>query len=185
MARQIRSRRGLLNFYSNRSQSVRAHFSHLASLVENYPLDVALGYMFARLELGQNMALYCGVVKLHRAHTTIAQSAINSQHLTRKSFVSLYKIVFDATLPAQAVSDLRTAEKTRDAIMHGGRASEDRMRNAIAHVLDFAEAANRQLDRKHGIAPFSGYWRGFAGRLKKLDERTTRFMLKGMGFGVS
>jgi hypothetical protein len=154
-------------------------------LLESYPLEVAVGYAFHRLELGQNMALYCGVVKLYRANRTVARNAIDSHHMTREGFEKLYETVFDLPLPKNAKQDLRTAEKTRDMVMHGGEASDDRMRNAIGRVLEFAEAVNGQLQQKHQFRPFSGYWRGFAGALQKLDKRTTRFMLKGIGFCVA
>jgi len=182
---QIHSVRGLKKLFNRCSQEVRRHFEHLPSLLDNYPLEVALGYVFHRLELGQNMALYCGVVKLHRAHTEIARKALDAHHMTRKGFEDLYKVVFDAELPKDATQELRTAEKTRDVIMHGGNASDDRKRNAIGRVLEFADAVNADLQGRYQFAPFSGYWRGFAGRLRKLDRRTTRFMLKGMGFAIS
>ena len=85
----------------------------------------------------------------------------------------------------EAKQDLRTAERTRDTVMHGSEASTDRMRNAIGRVLEFAEAVNAQLNERYQFRPFSGYWRGIAGRLQKLDARTTRFMLKGIGFGIA
>jgi hypothetical protein len=184
-ATQIHSIPGLKNLFNGCSDEVRAHFEHLPSLLDNYPLEVALGYVFHRLELGQNMALYCGVVKLHRACCKVASNTIDSHHMTREGFVELYKTVFDLDLPADATRELRTAEKTRDAVMHGGDASEARLRNAIGRVLEFAEALNDELHNHHQCKPFSGYWRGFAGRLKKLDARTTRYMLKGMGFSLA
>jgi hypothetical protein len=148
-------------------------------------MEVALGYAFHRLELGQNMSLYCGVVKLYRADTTVAQHAIDSHHMTRKNFAELYKTMFDVDLPTTAREDFKTPENTRDKIMHGGRTSDEHLRNAIGRVLEFAEAINKQLSQQSGLTPFCGYWRGFAGRLQKLDKRTTQFMLKGMGFTIS
>ena len=69
--------------------------------------------------------------------------------------------------------------------MHGGAASADRLRNAIGRVLEFSEAVNSQIQQHHGFRPFRGNWQGFAGALQKLDNRTTRSMLKGMGFGIA
>jgi len=184
-ATEVRSLRGLKNLFGQCSDETRRHFEHLPSLLDAYPLQVALGYTFHRLELGQNMSLYCGVVKLYRADTIVTRNAIDSHHMTRKGFEELYRMVFDVPLPEEAKQDLRTAEKTRDTVLHGGEASDDRMRNAIGRVLEFADAVNDQLERKYQFRPFSGYWRGFAGRLQKLDKRTTRFMLKGIGFGIA
>lgn len=184
MAKDIRSKRGLLNMLNRCSDEVQEHFEHLESLINNYPLNVALGYVFSRLELGQNMALYCGAVKLHRANSEIARNAINTHHMTRDGFMELYKTIYDVNLPEQAREDLKTAEKTRDTVMHGGEATDKRLRNAIGLVLEYAEVVNKRLNNKYQIKPFSGSLRGFAGRSVKLDKRTTRFMLKGMGFGI-
>jgi len=185
MTKNIRSIPGLLHLLHRCSSEVQEHFKHLESLINKYPLEVALGYSFSRLELGQNMALYCGIVKVHRADSTVARNAINTHHMTRQSFMELYKTVYDIKLPEQAKKDLKIAEKTRDTVMHGGEATDERLRNAIGLVLEYAEKVNKQLDKDFQIKPFSGSLRGFAGRLKKLDKRTTRFMLKGMGFGIS
>jgi len=182
MGTDIRSKRGLLNLFQRCSPEVGRHFEHLPELLADYPMEVALAYVFQRLELGQNMALYCGVVKLHRADSDVARNAIGSHHMTRRGFAELYRTVFNTDLPREAKKDLETAERTRDTIMHGGAASEDRQRNAIGRVLEFAEAANEQLHQNCQLRPFCGFWRGFAGRLQKLEPRTTRFMLKGMGF---
>ena len=182
---KIYTLKGLHKFFDRCSDEVRSHFEHLPHLVDQFPYAVGLAYMFHRLELGQNMALYCGVVKLHRANSTVAKSALNSHHMTRAGFADLYRTIFDIELPREAKKELRTAENIRDTIMHGGKTSSDRTRNAIARVLEFAEAVNKQLNKECSLEPFAGYWRGFAGRSKKLDPRTTRFMLKGMGFSCS
>jgi hypothetical protein len=184
-ATQIHSIPGLKNLFNVRSNEVQSHFKHLPSLLDNYPLEVALGYVFHRLELGQNMSLYCGVVKLYRAKHTIASNAIDAHHMTREGFEQLYFTIFNVALPKDAVKELRTAENTRDKIMHGRNASAERLRNAIGRVLEFAEAVNSQLHQTHNLRPFGADLRGFAGRSHKLDGRTTRFMLKGIGFGIS
>jgi hypothetical protein len=184
MATEIRSKRGLLRLFQHCSPEVRKHFEHLPSLLDNYPLEVALAYAFQRLEVGQNMALYCGVVRLHRADSVVARNALDVQHMTRSKFAELYETVFELGLPTGAKGDLGTAESTRDTIMHGGQASGDRLRNAIGRVLEFSAAVNKQLHGRCQLQPFSGQWRGFAGRLQKLERRTTRFMLKGMGFAI-
>lgn len=184
MATDIKSKKGLLRLLKKSSPEIQQYFEHLPRLLDGFPLHVALSYAFARLELGQNMALYCGVVKVHRAHAEVARAAVGTQHMTREGFVSLYRAVFDRDLPKVAASALKTAELTRDAVMHGKDAADDRIRNAIARVIEYADAVNNELQRDFGIRPF-GNLKGFAGRAKKLDQRTSRFMLKGMGFNLS
>lgn len=184
MTKQIKSMKGLVNVFTSCSADVQRYYEHLPKLLDDFPLDVGLAYCFARLELAQNMALYCGVVKVHRANTQIAGNAVSTHHMTREGFNELYETVFSFALPKIAAAALKTAEDTRDAVMHGKTASDDRLRNAIARVLEYSDAMNKQLSGKCGLRPF-GDLRGFAGRMLKLDERTTRFMLKGMGFTLS
>lgn len=184
MPTQIKSKPGLKNAFDACSQEVRDYFEHIPKLLDDFPMDVCLSYVFARLELGQNMALYCGAVRIHKVNAEIARNAVGTHHMTRESFVSLYKTVFDISLPAAAHSDLTSAETTRDIVMHGKKASDDRIRNAIARVLEYAEAINNQLHQKYGLKPY-GSLQGFAGKSKKLDKRTSRFLLKGMGFAIA
>ncbi|MEQ8843495.1 MAG: hypothetical protein RIB58_01475 [Phycisphaerales bacterium] len=180
----IKSKRGLLNAHGNCTKPVNEYFKHIPSLLEYYPLEVCLAYVFARLELGQNMCLYCGVVRLHKVDTTVARGAVATHHMTRESFVSLYKTVYGLDLPKEALADLKQAEKIRDKVIHGKPSDDNSVRNAIARVLEFAEDVNEQLDTEHGLKPF-GDLRGFSGRSKKLDGRTSRFILKGMGFAIA
>lgn len=184
MPTQIKSKPGLKNAYNGCSQEVRDYFLHLPKLFDDFPMDVCLAYAFARLELGQNMALYCGVVKIHKANADVAKSVIGTHHMTREGFIDLYKTVFNLDLPSAAHADLKSAEKTRDHVMHGKTTSDDKIRNAIARVLEYAEEINQQLHDEHSLRPY-GRIQGFAGRATKLDKRTTRFLLKGMGFAIS
>lgn len=185
MATQIKGKPGLKNAFAACSKDVRGYFEHIPRLLDEFPMDVCLSYVFARLELGQNMALYCGAVRIHRADGEVAKNAISTHHMTRPGFVELYKTVFDVDLPKAAHADLEKAEKTRDKIMHGKGADDGEIRNAIAQVLEYAEEVNKQLGAKHGFKPF-GPLRGFAGgKAKRLDKRTSRFLLKGMGFSIA
>lgn len=184
MATKIKSKPGLLNAFYACSKEVQGYFEYIPKLLEEFPMHVCLAYVFARLELGQNMALYCGVVRIHKVNAEIAMRAVSTHHMTRENFVLLYKTVFDVDLPAAAHPDLKSAETTRDMVMHGKEISDDRIRNAIARVLEYAEEINKQLHAKHGLKPY-GNLQGFAGKSKKLDKRTSRFLLKGMGFAIS
>lgn len=184
MPTQIKSKAGLKKAFSCCSKDVHEYFEHIPKLLQNFPMDVCLAYVFSRLELGQNMALYCGAVRIHKANAEVTRNAVIVQHMTREAFALLYKTVLDVDLPQAAYNDLQSAEKTRDQIMHGKGATDDKTRNAIARVLEFAEEVNSQLDTKHGFKPF-GKLKGFAGRTKKLDKRTSRFLLKGMGFAIA
>ena len=112
MSNQIKTKKGLLKVHQACSSEVQSYFEHLPKLLDEFPLDVALAYAFARLELGQNMALYCGVVKVHRADGELARKAVSTHHMSRDGFLVLYKTVFGFGLPKAARQALKTAEDT-------------------------------------------------------------------------
>jgi len=184
MPTDIKSKPGLKKFFAKRSPEIQSYFEHLPALLDEFPMDVCLAYVFARLELGQNMALYCGAVKVHKAQSEVARNAVGTHHMTREEFVELFTTVFDCALPAEAHKDLRRAEEVRDMVMHGKEATDNQVRNAIARAIEYAEALNAQLHAKHRLKPY-GNLKGFAGKSRKLDKRTTRFLLKGLGFGIA
>ena len=151
---EIKSKPGLKKKYTVCSHEVRDYFEHVPKLLDDFPMDVCLAYVFSRLELGQNMALYCGAVRIYKTDAELTRQAVGIHHMTRKEFVELYNTVFGFDLPKTAHSDLREAENTRDAIMHGKTTTDDKIRNAIARVLEYAEEVKKQLEEKHKLKPF-------------------------------
>ena len=181
MTPQIKTKAGLKKAYERCPQEVRDYFEHVPKLLDEFPMDVCLAYVFSCLELGQNMTLYCGVVKIYKVNSELARNAVERQHMSRKKFIELYKTIFGLDLPDIARKNSEEMEKTRDKIMHGKTVSDDQIRNAIACVLNYAEEVNNQLHENYQLKPF-GELRGFAGRSEKLDKSTSRFVLLGMGF---
>ena len=183
MPDEIRSIPGLHNAYNGHSDEIREYFEHIPKLIDFFPLDVCLAYVFARLELGQNMALYCGAVRIHKANSQVAKGAVGTHHMTRYEFIDLYKNIFDLELPKEAHDELKAAENTRDAVMHGKPPLVRDLRNAISRVLEYAEAMNEQLNSAHGLKPF-GSLQGFATK-GNYNKKTSRLVLKGLGFKLS
>jgi hypothetical protein len=179
----IKSKPGLLNRFNSAPKEVRDYFTHLPKLVEGFPLDVVLSYVFAQVELAQNMALYCGIVKLHKADGQLARSAIDAHHMTRKEFRERFAVVFGSPIPDAVANSLGKAESVRDRVMHGKYTIDLDKRNAVAHVIEYAEQLNAHVHGIAGFRPF-GDLRGFKGAAKSLDKSTTRWVLKGMGFPV-
>ena len=176
----------VLKQYGDSPENVRAYFKELPDLIkDSYSYEVALAYLFLRTEKAQNRALYCGVVKRHRAAKVLAQSAIDNEHLTRRGFLERYEIVFGMSLPAVIQSKIQEAKKIRDRVIHGKRNVTDAdMRKAIVDVIDYAVALNSELQKVAGFQPF-GDLRGFKGAAHSLDKSTTRWLLKGMGFQLA
>lgn len=174
----------LLKFYEARPTEVKSHFEHLPKLVRDGLLyEVAIAYSFLKIEQAQNRALYGGVVKLHRGNAEFVRRLMNFQHLTRDGFKDIYKNVFGQVLKDATVCKLNEAEKARDKVIHGKSVTDNELREAITDVLEYAEAFNSEVHAVAGFKPFADM-RGFKGRADSLDKRTTKWLMKGLGFGV-
>ena len=179
----VKTLKGLKKKYAKAPDKVRTYFAHFERLVDEFPYDVALSYVFAQVEMAQNMTLYCGVVKVHRANSSIARNAVDAHHMSRKDFRDKVKVIYGKAIPTSTQAKLDEAEKVRDKVMHGKRCSGADKRTALGLVLDYAAEVNDFLRKEAGIEPF-GSLKGFKGRAKALDKSTSRWILKGMGFGA-
>ena len=178
------NRRQLKQHFDDAPEQVREYFSDLPGLLENFPLDVALAYIFFRVELAHNMALYCGVVKIHNASKEVARAAIDANHITRESFHDMFKTVFNRDLPTETRDLLENAEGIRDRVMHGKKTLEQKKREAIVEVLQYAEKVNEIVYAAARFRPF-GNLQGFHEGGQSLSKATTRWVLKGMDFSLS
>jgi len=179
----VKTVKGLKNKYAEAPEKVCTYFQHFEALVDGFPLDVALSYVFAQVELAQNMTLYCGAVKVHRVNAEMARSAVDAHHLTRKEFREKVEVIYGKPIPDETVAKLEVAERVRDKVMHGKACSDADKRNALARVFEYAAELNSFLKKAGGSEPF-GSLKGFKGRAKTLDRKTSRWVLKGMGFPV-
>jgi len=164
-------------------QEIQEYFEHFPKLAEDFPWEVALSYMFGRVELAHNMAIYCGAVKLHRTERTVTRIAVQGRHMTRDGFKKLFHTIHGEDVPAEIAKKLEDAEAVRDKVMHGKAATQEEQRRAITDVLQDAKELNDFIDEQSGFRPFNNL-RGFKGRAKALDKETTRWVLKGMGFSL-
>ncbi len=178
------SRRQLKQHFDDAPEQVREYFSDLPGLLENFPLDVALSYVFFRVELAHYMALYCGVVKVHNASKEVAGAALDASHLTRETFLEMFKTVFNLEVPTSIVNLLEGAEEVRHRVMHGKRTSEHEKREALLDVLQYAEKFNETVYAAAKIRPF-GDLKGFQGEGQSLSKAASRWVLKGMEFSLS
>ena len=113
------SYKAILKHHAAAPSEIRDYFVHVPALVQSFPYEVSIAYMFSRVERAQNMTLYCGVVKLHAAHISVAQNVIHKQHITRDSFLDLFETVFGKPITTAIKGHLKFAEKTRDQVVHG------------------------------------------------------------------
>jgi len=178
------TRKGVVAHFHGLPPALQAYYGHLPALVENFPWDISLIYQFARVELAYRRTLYCGAVKLHKADPDLAWQAVRSQHITRASFRAIFSTVIGYELDPAVGNMILGAESVRDDIMHGKSGHDRVKRDAIIQVLDYSHALNEFLSARVHFRPF-GDLRGFKGRGKSLDKNTSRFLLKGLGLGMS
>jgi len=177
----IKSVPGLKKHFAGLPPDVKEFYRHAPGLLDQFPLDVCLAYVFARLESLQNLAIYCGLVKLHRTHGGITWNVLLTHHFTRETFRTSCKTVFSTEVPPGAVALIQRAEGVRDQVMHGKGPEDGEMRNAIAEVLDYSVQFSAYVAGCAGFRP-CGNLRGFKGAAAALEKSTTRWVLKGMGF---
>ena len=174
---------GVVKHFKAKSKEIRDYFEHVPSLVQSYPFDIGLSYMFARLEAAQHTVIYGGAVKIHRCSTTLASAAVDNWRITREDFLTKFKVVLGKDLPTNIQNLIKHAETVRDNILHGKNVNEPDKRQAISDILDYSEELNAIVRKEAGFAPF-GDLRGFKGAASALDDSTSRWVLKGMGFPV-
>lgn len=181
---EISNYKALLKCYERKSEQVQKHFAHLPKLVgDDLPYEIALAYAFLKIEQAQNRALYGGVVKVHRCNAEFARRLMNFQHLTREGFKEIFRNVFGKPLTDATTAKLAIAEKTRDKVIHGKDVGANELRAAVADVLEYADMLNAEVHGAAGFRPV-GDMRGFKGRGDSLDKRTTKWLMRGLGFGV-
>ena len=183
MAR-IKSRKGLASYFAQAPIGVQKVFNDLPKLTDNMSLTVPLAYLFARVEAVHVLTLYCGLVKLHKTNADMTWNILQHQHITRKNFQDFFANIIGKSLNNQTRKLLEKAEKVRDKVIHGKRVNDAEKRDALAWLLDYAKAFDSEVFRVAKFHPFGGDLRGFKGAGKSFPKRTTRWILKGMGFGI-
>lgn len=171
--------KSIIERFKQAPEEIQEYFTPSIDLIEKYPWQVSLAYMFSCLETAQNMALYCGVVKIHKAHSEVAWKAINSLHITRQGYRDIYKTVFGKSLKKEIIEKIVEAEKIRDNVMHGKDVTQEEMRTAVLRIIEYSELYNDYTYKLAGFKPF-GNLKGFKGRAEPLNKSTTMWILKGM-----
>jgi len=173
--------KSVIKRYNNCPLEIQNYFSAFPSLAQDHDWEVSLSYQFGLVERAHNMALYCGVVKLHRVATELARKAIEAQHITRDHFKEICKTIFGKNVKKPIAERLNSASTIRDKVLHGKAATPAEMRQAVVEVLDYATEFNDFVNSIGGFRPF-GQLKGFKGRAKSLPKSTSRWVLKGVGF---
>jgi hypothetical protein len=176
--KQVRTR------YEALPDEIRGYLDEYPKLLENFSWKVTVGYVFTQVEIAHRVALYCGVVKLHRVDADLAWTAVDSWDMKRKEFAKLFEEVYGTKLENDLEKLLREAEAVRDRNIHGKTVLEPDQRLCQVRVLDYLEGF-RDLVRSANVAsPFDDL-RGFKGAGQPLEARTSRLVLRGLGFPIA
>ena len=172
--------RGVRNKLLEAPEEVQEYFAPAQELIERYPWEVSLSYLFSRLERAHLMALYCGVVKLHRVDKGLAKNAVERFENKPTDFRTLFHDVFGRKLPSRLVAKFEDAQNVRNNVLHGKKVSERDFRRAIVAIIEYATGFNTRCFDLGGFRPF-GSLQGFKGAAASLDKSTSRWVLKGIG----
>lgn len=88
------------------------------------------------------MAIYCGVVKLHRADAALARKAVDEFHNTRVEFQAMFANVFGRKIPKGLQELLAQAQGVRDRVLHGKTVTDSDYRMAIVSLIEYASEFN-------------------------------------------
>lgn len=170
----------LLAHFKGKPQEIQDYFPAFPDLVEGYSWDVAVSYVFSRVEAVKHATIYCGIVKLHWTDSTLTRELVDKDHMSRGRFRELFKIVYGKPIDDALLKKLGEAEAIRDKIAHGKKWTDEQARTALKDIFDFAEGFNIFILSIANLKPF-GDLRGFKGRKESLPKETTRWVLRGMG----
>jgi len=174
--------KGVIQHFEAAPERVRDYFPKLVELIERYPWEVSVSYIFSRVEQAKRMTIYCGILKLHWCEKSLTWKLVNEDHLARKRFRDLFRVVFGRKIPDNLISKLEKGEAVRDKIAHGMKWEQKEVREGLTAIIDFAKEFNEFVAAipEAGFQPF-GNLRGFKGRKEPLTKETTRWVLRGMG----
>jgi hypothetical protein len=180
---KVASFRTIIAHLRKKNETICTYYPHLEKLLTDFPVDIALSYCFAQLELAQNMAIYTGLVKIYNTDYVVTSSIIRKWHITRDDFKEKIEIIYKTKIPDDINKKISYAETIRDNVMHGKEEDDSKKRKAIIDLLDYSEGFSKFILDNGGANVF-GTLRGFKGRKAALDKVSTRWILKGIGFFV-
>lgn len=176
--------RGVSNHLKGAPEEVQMYFQPVAELIEHYPWEVSLSFLFSKVERAHIMSLYCGVVKLHRVNSKIALTAVDLFENRREEYRLLFNNVFGRKIPSSISNKIEEAQKIRNRILHGKTVADRDFRKAIVAIIDYATEFNELCFESASFRPF-GSLQGFKGAGSSLDDSTSRWIVKGIGLPLS
>ena len=179
-----RSRPGVRNRFFETPEDIQWYFEPAGKLIADYPWEVSLAFLFARLERAHIMTLYCGVVKLHRVDSNLAAKAVDRFENRQEEFRVLFANVFGGKFPRSLIDKLKDGQTVRNRVLHGKQVEDKDFRKAIVAIIEYAEEFNQTCFDLGGFRPI-GKLQGFKGAGASMDKSTSRWVLKGIGLPIN
>jgi hypothetical protein len=180
-----KNQRQVITEFESKPEKIRSYFQHLVDLIEKYPWDISLGYVFSKIEDAKRVSLYFGIVRLHNANATVTRDWVRDHYLNRDHFLKLFCTIYGKPIPDSTLSLLERTENIRDKVAHAQNWSDSDARHAIVDALKFAESFN-DLIRNLGVTePFNGDKRGWRGAATGLPVDTSLWILRGIAAAAS
>ncbi len=170
--------------YESLPDIIQKHF-HLSIPIivvdydNKYGLDILIPYLFMKVEQAQRMTLYAALVKKYKIDKDLANTALDSLHMTREKFRELYKILAGNPINTKTIEFAKEAEEFRDNILHGKKVKEEDKAYAACAIFRYSVLFNEQVNKDFGFQPF-GNMTGFKGNAQSHDKITSKWMLMGM-----
>jgi hypothetical protein len=181
MADAPKNYKQVLTTFKAQPNNIREYFEDFPELVENFEWGVSISYVFSRIEIAKHRTLYGGLVKLHGTSAKKTSAALDKHQMKRKQFVELFSVIFGTAIEKATLEKLSEAEAIRDKVAHGKPLTDAQARKCLADALEFAAAFDEFVSKlPQGFSPF-GNMQGFKGAKAALSDKTTYWVLKGMG----
>ena len=176
-----KSYRGLLKQLADLPPETRTYLSKLERLLNgSKDYDIALAYLFMKIEEANHRALKCGLVRLLKCDSAKSDEALAQQHFTRNYFKEVFNNVIGKPVPKAASDALMRAENVRDQQIHGKKVPDALLRDAISDGLSYVQKLGEFVHKRTGKNP-CGDLRGLKGRATLLDTTASYWILKGIG----
>ena len=165
--------------YGELPEEVRNYFWKLESLLEDAELEIALAYLFMRLEQGRYRTVKCVLVRMMRCPAKLVDDSFKDFTFQRPTFRRLVKELIDVDIEQPPYSSLSSAEVVRDKLIHGRATTSEQLREALASGFSFVKAFGEVMKNKTGKNPF-GNLKGLSSKTKMHPESQARWIIKGV-----
>ena len=178
------NRKQLLEIYNNSSEEIKNYFGHFPELIKDvFPYEISIGYLYSKIEAAHKMALYIGIVNRYLLNGPTTKKTVIDERINRPRFKIFFHKIFEQEIRGDILYRLEQADKVRNSILHGGSYSDDDVRHALSHILEYTKLFNEFVDGIKGFKPIGGDLRGVINtRSDRATETASLLALKGMGF---